>query len=355
MRELGVQWQRLVQRRSATTPRVVIFASMDRWEGSSRLRAFAMASALRSMGWRVVLVSKHLEVSQRQRILRQEKPDVLLFQKGRLPTHYPHFYQDAIAAGTRIVFDLDDADYVHPQGKVQCEALCKAASLVTAGSHNVAAWCSQHCPNTQVLWTGTPADGLAEPSPPSRRGPIITWAQMSPMKYKKEAAIVLEALEAISQRTVFTLRLYGVEDAQEAKDYFGRLPERGVQVQTMPFLAYDQFIDSLRECAAGLHVLSPASKFAEGKSFGKVLAYLSAGVPTIASNLHENPHFFRHGQNGLLCSTPQDISEAVLALLTTPAQRDVISRQAWKDFQASLTIEATSKRLDGLLRGVVGR
>lgn len=348
-----MHWQRLVQKRGVTTPSVVIFASMDAWEGSSRLRAFAMAPALRALGWRVVLVTKHLEVSQRLRILRRERPDVLLFQKGRLPTHYPHFYVDALRAGTRVVFDLDDADYVHPVGSVQCAALAQAASLVTAGSHNVAAWCRQHCPNTHVLWTGTPDEGLAQPARPSQRGPVVTWAQMNPMKYKHEAAIVLSALDRIAQRTVFTLRLYGVEDAQEAQDFFARLRERGVQVQTMPFMPYDAFIESLRDCAAGLHVLASTSKFAEGKSFGKVLAYLSAGVPTIASNLHENPHFFRHKENGLLCNTADELGDACLLLLTSPALRDELSLQAWKDFQASLTIKATGARLDCLMRAML--
>jgi hypothetical protein len=344
---------RVSQRATPTTPRVVIFASMDAWEGSSRLRAYAMVPILQKLGWRATLVPKHLEVSQRQRILKLEKPHVLLIQKGRLPTHFPHFYSQALASGTKLVFDLDDADYVAKDQAVQCEALCKAASLVTAGSHNVATWCKQFAPRVEVLWTGTPTEGLPTPTAPSLRAPILTWAQMSPMKYKQEAAFVLEVLEAIASKAAFTFRLYGVEDEAQASDFFARIRERGVQVQMKPFMPYDQFIASLRECAVGLHVLSTTSKFAEGKSFGKVLAYLSAGVPTIASNLHENPHFFRDHHNGLLCTTRDEWAQACLTLLTKPQQRDLLANAAWEDFQAMLTTEAIGARLDTLLRSIL--
>lgn len=353
VREAGVHVQRLTQRGGANTPRCVIFASSDAWEGSSKLRAFEVAPVLRKLGWRVTVVPKHLEVSQRVRLLAAEKPNVLLIQKGRNPTHFPHFYEGALAAGTRLVFDLDDADYVSADQAVQCEVLCRRAVLVTAGSHNVATWCRQFSPRVEVLWTGTPATGLAVPSAASQRGPILTWAQMSPLKYKQEAAFVLDVLETIADKAAFTFRLYGVEDEAAAADYFARVRERGVQVQLKPFMGYEQFIASLRECAVGMHVLGTTSKFAEGKSFGKVLAYLSAGVPTIASNVHENPYFFRHEENGLLCNTREEWAAACLALLTKPALRDQLCKQAWSDFIAKLSIDAIGARLDGLLREVV--
>lgn len=354
-REVGVHLQRITQPSSPTTPRVMIFASSDAWEGSSKLRAFEVGPVLQKLGWRVTLVPKHLEVSQRLRILKLEKPHILLFQKGRSKAHFPAYYSAATAAGTRVVFDLDDADYVSPDQALQCEALCRAAVLVTAGSHNVQTWCKQFCSNTHVLWTGTPAAHLSTPAPASQRAPILTWAQMSPMKYRREAAIVLEGLERIADKAAFTFRLYGVppEDEAQTSDYFARLREHGVRVQIMPFMPYGQFIDSLRECAAGLHILSSQSAFAEGKSFGKVLAYLSAGVPTIASNMHENPHFFKHDHNGLLATTPQEVAAASLALLTKPTLRDALATNAWTDFQSHLTIDAVGKRLDGLLRQVL--
>ena len=84
------------------------------------------------------MIPAQCDHAQRQRIIRWEKPDVILIQKGRHALNWPHFYP-----GVPLVFDLDDADFLDNGQSKQLEACCAASRAVIAGSRRIANWCSQ--------------------------------------------------------------------------------------------------------------------------------------------------------------------------------------------------------------------
>src|SRR5450631_2932946 len=105
LREASVHVERTLQ--NSDSPRIV-FCVDDGDNGmSSGLRGYALARELRKLGWRTIVIPKQLEFSQRQRILRLEKPDIIILQKSRHPMNRPKFYKGSIC-----VFDIDDADFV---------------------------------------------------------------------------------------------------------------------------------------------------------------------------------------------------------------------------------------------------
>jgi glycosyltransferase involved in cell wall biosynthesis len=96
------------------------------------------------------------------------------------------------------------------------------------------------------------------------------------------------------------------------------------------------------------------NEFSRGRSFGKILAYLSGQVAVVASDAVEHPRFFRHGENGFLASdTVDDWVDPIVRLCEDKALRGSVALAGWNDFHARLTTDVFAQRLDLILKSVV--
>src|SRR6187402_1835379 len=60
--------------------RAVFFPGLMQSGDAGDLRGVALAEALGAFGWRVIVAPHWLALEQRRKLLRAEKPDVILFQ-----------------------------------------------------------------------------------------------------------------------------------------------------------------------------------------------------------------------------------------------------------------------------------
>ena len=67
--------------------------------------------------------------------------------------------------------------------------------------------------------------------------------------------------------------------------------------------------------------LPAGDAFAEGKSAYKLVQYLAAGIPAIASPVGENRRVVAEGETGFLASTPEEWREALSRLASDPPLR----------------------------------
>ena len=345
VREVGVHVGRLAQPKRAKS--IVFFPYTGRWVcGSVNLRVHELCTELRALGWRTTIAPAQLELVQRQRILDAEKPSVVVLQKGRHPLNWPHFHLTNAVK----VFDIDDADYANPKAIEQCKACCEGCDLVFAGSENVAAWCRQFAKEVHTVWTPHPI-APARPTPPPRdRAPLLAWAQSGSMAYRNEARIVQGIVLATHDRFAdFSFEVFGADDPAKAEEFIAPLRAAGVGCRAHPYMKYPAFLRELSRAAVGLHVISPDSAFSQGKSFGKVLAYLAADVAVVSSNVHENPRFFRSGISGELCDHTEQFADACAALLRDPTKRQAMADAAHADFAAKLSTRAVAAQVDTIL------
>lgn len=320
------------------------------------MRGYEIAAALRSLGWRATVVPPQLSLCQRERIIRRERPDLLLLQQARHPLNRPDLYS------IPCVFDIDDADWCDPARADAIVACCRQSAAVIAGSRAVAEWCGGRNANTTVIWTGTPMPPRPGYPPQSERGPVVAWAHSSPLGYPHEAALVRDVLVRLAQQTKFDYWVYGVapHQRQAMEPHLAPIRSAGVTVRSFPFMPYGSFLRTLQEVAVGLQPVCSENPYSQGKSFGKVLAYVASGVPVVASDAVDHPLFFRDGVNGFLAGDGKDESAhieswvtAVRQLLEDPARRQRIADAAYTDGVAQLSTESAALRVDGVLRSVL--
>lgn len=327
---------------TGNAPRVVFFPCSTQ-EGASLLRAWAIADALRPLGWATVTIPSQLEAVQRRRLLAAFRPDLVVFQTCR------HALNDAAHSnGFRFVLDLDDADFFDPAMADRLNRTCAEAAGVIAGSRFIRDWARALNPNTAVVWTGTPVTQGPRP-PHAERAPIIAWAQASPLGYPAELAFIaaLDArLRAAGAR--YRLRLYGLPTEAEREAVRAQFA-LDADLELMPLLDYEAFLLSLREVAIGLSPIIAASEFSRGKSFGKILGYLDAAVPVIASDEADHALFFTV-ESGVISNDPAVWEAAILRLLPDPAAREKMAAAATAAMQARLTTKAAAGQVDSFLR-----
>ncbi|MPN27052.1 hypothetical protein SDC9_174479 [bioreactor metagenome] len=83
----------------------------------------------------------------------------------------------------------------------------------------------------------------------------------------------------------------------------------------------------LARCHAGIMPLPADDPFAAGKSAYKLIQYLAAGLPSIASPVGENRRVLRPGETGYFASSPEEWADA-LRLLRDDASRERMAAAA---------------------------
>lgn len=345
--EVRLHWQRFS--RPADRPRVLILPSNQPWDSASNLRAWLVAKELGKKGWRALIVPEPLSLKQRRRIIDLERPDVLLLQQTRHILNQPKLYRPYPC-----ILDADDGDFLDPKHKERIAESARDASAVIGGSRFVAACLASENPAAHVLWTSTPRPRFPPEVKPEGRQAVVAWAHSAPLSYPYEAAFVREVMTLVCQRISCEFWLFGTTEDQ-AKEWFAPIRSSGGRCVAIPPMNYEQYLHKVSMAAIGLQPIAPENDFSQGKSFGKLLAYLSGQVAVVASRSVDHPIFFGHGVNGMLPEhDPVAWCEAICQLLQDKSLRCRLADQGWRDFHSRLTTDVFAGLLDPILRKAAG-
>lgn len=323
---------------------IVIFPwSTETGSSSSRERAYRLGSYLKQLGWRVVLVPPQLDLSQRQRVLRLEKPSVVFLQMARHPLNRPNLYPNNF-----IVFDIDDADFFDRRQVDAVNICCLESNLVIAGSTFIAQYCRQFNSNVHVQWTAMDMKPR-NVSLPSTRKKIVAWGTSGSLAYSAERQLVGAVAKELIKRVQFELWIYGAASHSELTRFSDDLGSHGIKVRLIPLMNFADYHASLEGCAVGLHPVAMESPFSRGKSFGKLNSYMLMGVPVVVQHALDYPEFFTDRHNGMLAKSQEDWVEKIFELLESPQLRDSVAAQARIDFERSLSTKNVAIKMDKLL------
>jgi len=257
---------------------------------ASLLRAYNIAEGLNKENhWFALAIPPSLTLSQRRRILRIIDPDILLIQMARHPLNRPALY-----SAKKIVFDIDDADYLWPNTNDIVSTCCVEADHVIAGSRAIANWVRQYNQFVTVIWKSAPLNlpKIRNITPHQLRKNVVAWGHSRPQDYLAESDFIQSVLVDVSKVIEIEYWVFGVNNEYTKNLVGNKLTNTNIVVKTFPTMSFDAFVKTMNDVSVGIQVLDNTSEYSQAKSFGKILGYILAGVVVVASKAGEHPQFF---------------------------------------------------------------
>lgn len=237
--------------------------------------------------------------------------DVLLVEQQLFP-YLPWAVERRLLPRDKpFILEFDDALWLTPGHERKLARLCAAARLVIVGNEFLAEFARRHAREVVVIPTTVDTERYARP-PRARLGPLrVGWIGL---RYN------LGYLEPLARPLA---RLAAAGTPCELRVISSGLPEpgpawAGVRLVHRPWSLATE-IDEIADCDAGVMPL-PDTDWARGKCALKLLQFMAAGRPVIASPVGVNAKILVDGENGLLARDEAGWEAALARLARDPAE-----------------------------------
>ncbi len=303
----------------------------------------------RKTGWKTLLGYYR----RRLKALRSIRHyDAVWLEKEALPW-LPAWIERRYLKRKPYVIDFDDAWFYRYeqhrdpgvryllQGKFV--ALVRAAAVTVVGNTYLAGWAKANGarPVVRVPTTVDPAryTMAAEPAPPR---PFTVGWMGSPSSARYLTGIA-PALAEFGEEDDFALTIAGADKAE--------LP--GLAPRHIPWHEQDE-AGILTGFDVGIMPLD-ADKWSEGKCAYKLIQYMAAGLPVIASPIGMNREVVKEGENGFLASSHAEWIAALRALKDDPALRRAMGKAGRALVESDFSLAGNAPRLADVLRQAAGQ
>ena len=240
------------------------------------------------------------------RMLRMPPRERKLWIEYELLPWVPFAVEAKFLAGKRYVLDFDDAVYLkyakHPRLADKFERLAaQAAGVVVA---NDALFDHFSKVNTHTVKIPTAVDTVAlVPREDKFRRLTLVWIG-TPVTSRAHLATIADTLRELKKSLDFDLLVIGGVPTPE-------LDFAGVRIVPWSETAEREL---LPKCHIGIMPLPAGDAFASGKSAYKLIQYLAAGLPSVASPVGENRIVIDAGRTGFFADSPEEWHAALRKL-----------------------------------------
>lgn len=254
---------------------------------------------LRAVLYPVLLAFRFWQV-----LFQAPKYDAVWISREMAPFGPPILEQLLVRTCKRVILDVDDALHVSDKASSHLiprllrdngkfARMAHAYSAVICGSRNLADYYYQHSANVSVVPTAVDTNRYAwitrAPSPVVRIGWIGT-----PLN-RHHLELLRPALTQLARERRFELVLVGLNEPLDWSLPAIRYVEWNLQEELTFFSHFDIGVMPLEDSA-----------FARGKCAFKLIQYMAAGLPVVASPVGANCEVVQDGTNGFLASTDED-------------------------------------------------
>ncbi len=279
-----------------------------------------------------------------QILVHARRHDVIVLQRDLLFRVPSPFLERLLfwwaGAGRRFVLDIDDAIYLRSNGSptprmtAKVLTIAKRCNTIIAGNSFLAAFFGGH-PDVRIIPT---VIDLARYPEPTKRGvdreTIIGWiGTAANLPYLAPLASVLTTLSKI-----YRLRVVMVCEAHGINPFAGC----SFASEIHPWTA-TQEIPELLKFDIGLMPI-PDTDWGRGKCGFKLLQYLAAGVPAVASAVGVNSEIVQSGVNGFLAHSAEDWMSGLTELLSNPTRRATIAQAGRRTVEERYALHRWSAR-----------
>ncbi|HET9796001.1 MAG TPA: glycosyltransferase family 4 protein [Thermoanaerobaculia bacterium] len=288
-----------------------------------------------------------LRVLERMRRLRAF--DLLVIAKFKLESGERNLVRQA---ARRIVYDFDDAIYYgkpdrpgeepdrSPRRVRKFRATCAVADLVTAGNATLAAAARAAARRVEVVPTGIDLSPYPPPAGDPRGGFRIAWIGLpGNLPYLE---IVAGALARLAARHP-ALRLVVVSERPPA-----RFPA------PVEFVRWSKEGEAaaLSDCDVGIMPLED-DDWTRGKGGFKLLQYMAAGLPTVASPVGVNREIVVEGETGFLAGSAEEWELSLDRLLGDALLRRRMGLAGRRRVEENYAMTIVSRHVVELYRGLL--
>ena len=326
-------------------PAKILFVSAREKSASTRYRALNYFSHLRRAGWE----PEHFAVGEsplrRGLLLKKaaEADAVVVLRKT-----FAGFYPKLLRRAARIlVFDFDDAIFMRSNSDPSATRLRRFAGLVElcdqvwAGNDYLAESARRYNPTVATLATSiNPQDYEPACAKPANAIDLVWIGSGSTKKYLLQ---LIPALESLNGK-IANLRLKVIAD----------FTVRTSKLHVMP-VAWSPEIEA-RELASSHIGIAPIpdDPWTRGKCGLKILQYMAAGLPVVASPCGVQTDMVEHGVSGLLARSLDEWHGALESLANDLALRKKMGEAGIQRVKRSFSTGAIFARMNSCLEGLSG-
>ena len=299
----------------------VRFWSYDPALPSFRHRSAPLASELERRGWQAAIERFPRRHYVRRILARRQTlaaTDVLVLAKINLAPLEASLLRRLARA---IVFDVDDAIWLGKPRSANAPprrsafrrhkfaSSCRAASLVVAGNGFLAESAGRHAARVEVVPTGVELAAYRERGAIERDGRVVVWIGL-PENLPHLELVRRPLARLVAGGTKLTLRVVS-----------SRFPDwTEIPIERRSWSPESE-ADALATAGVGVMPL-PDDDWSRGKCAFKLLQYMAAGLPCVASPVGANREVVVPEETGLWASGDDDWTAALSRLLGSPADRE---------------------------------
>lgn len=249
-------------------------------------------------------------------------------------------------AGVPFLVDIDDALFLPSPGAVNrlsflvrspknLPGTLRRAACVVAGNTTIARFAAKHCRRVEVVPTcvDTSYYGFRRRNG-TVAGPgavVIGWMG------SHATAAYLDSLDPVFSE--LTLRHPKTKVRVVGAEYH----HPSGLIECRPW-RLDTEVDELAGFDIGIMPMDD-NEWARGKCGLKLLQYMAAGIPVVASPVGVSAEIVANGKNGFLASTPADWLDKFSLLIGSPSLRESLSREGRRTVEERYSVAAWASRL----------
>ena len=252
------------------------------------------------------------------------------------------------ALNPRVILDIDDAIYLHDATNTgfihsrlrdfgKLGRIAGSFSAVVCGNAYLAGYFRDKNPRVSVVPTVVPMSRYG--AIPHRESAAVRIGWIGTPGNAAHLELVRPALDTLAQTRDFAVRVVGVN-----RPLGWSLPG----LDQLPW-SLDRELDYFSDFDIGIMPLEDFA-FARGKCAFKIIQYMAAGIPVVASPVGSNLDVVRHGENGFLASTTEEWISCLGALLSDGGLRRHMGERGRETVRAGFSLEAQAGRYAAIIK-----
>jgi len=252
----------------------------------------------------------------------------------------------------KIVFDFDDAIYLKPFLKSSTKLLTHFSDAVVVGSNTLLKWAKIRNKNCFKIPTSVPH--LIYKKKRLRKNKIFTigWIGNGTNHYKNLKILKNVFEKLIEKKIIFKFKLIGLADNKDILRLFNSMKKLNFTYKNhIDWKNFKSSVNEIKKFDVGIMPLVNDEK-TRGKCSFKIIEYMAAGVPVIASPVGENTIVIKNNVNGMLATSQNEWINKIIFLKKNNRLKKKMVKNALINVEKSYSNISCSEKLQIILKKI---